>query len=257
MVYAPESGKIIKISIENGQEVTQGTPLIQIESESLKLQISQLQQDQEILKKELLVSINNPEAESYISGRKAQIAQNEEKLLALFRQEDQLTILADNNGKAVNWNMHLTPGQYVYEGQIFGSIADTSKIEVIAFVKETSIEDVKIGQKAQIVFQDSNLNYMHAEIIKIDRKRVKELIYPSLGSIYKGPLAVDLRKPGSLGGGLLLHDSYYLATLSLDDPQANLFIGKNVEVKIRGPWKSYFVEVMKYIYLAVFKESSF
>lgn len=257
IIYAPESGKITEILIKNGQKVTQGAPLIQIESESLQLEISQLQQNQQILSKELLVDSNSPEAESYISGKKAEIAQNEQKLLALSKKEEQLTVRADHDGTAVNWNTLLNPGQYVYEGQIFGSVADISKIEVIAFIKETQIDDIKIGQKAQIVFLDSTLHFMQAEVINIDRKRVKELIYPALSSIYRGPLAVDVRKTGTSGGALLLHDSYYQTTLSLDDPQANLFLGKNVEVRIRGPWRSYFVEVMKYIYLAVFKESSF
>jgi putative peptide zinc metalloprotease protein len=257
IIYAPEKGKISNITAENGQLVFQGSPIIQIESESLQLEISQLEHDQQILKNELLFTVIQPETENAISQKKAALARNRQLLLALNKRKAKLAILSDGNGKVMNWNTHLSPGQNVYEGQIFGSIADKGRIFAIAFAKETVINDLKIGEKVRIIFQNSSLNFINGVIESIDPKRVNELLYPSLASIYGGPLAVYLYKTNPSEGKLFLHDSYYQVTLSVDEPQADLFFGQSVEIKIQGPWKSYFFEMMKTVYLAIFKESSF
>jgi putative peptide zinc metalloprotease protein len=256
VIYALESGKITNITAKNGQEVSPGTPLIQIESEPLQLEISKLNRDQEVLKDELLLDTKDPEKENLISHKKGELAENEQKLLALLRRQDRLTLRSEIGGKVIDWDPNLNPGETVYEGEIFGSVADPQQIKLIAFVDETDIDYLKIGQKAKVVYQGSTLHFIHAKVDSIDRKRTGELIYPSLASTYGGPLAV-VPKMRTQAAAFILMGSYYQVIFLLDDEPPHLMLGEAVSIETQGPWKSYFFEVLKNVYQSVFKESSF
>lgn len=257
IIYAPENGKITSITAVNGQKIDSGSTLIQIESEDLKLEIARALQDHNLLQNELLSYTGKPESEGLISQKNAEIDQNEQLLHALAKREENLKVRATSSGNIVHWNPLLKPGQYVYQGQIFGSIADPNLIAVIAFVPEKDIGAFHQGQRAQVIFQSSGLHTIEATVENIEHKRVKELIYPALASIYGGPIAVTPHKSNQGEGGLLLHDSYFLVTLEVQKSDIKVDFGQSVDVKIRGPWRSYLVELGKYVFQAVFKELSF
>lgn len=254
VIYAPVNGKIVEISAQNGAEVDAGASLIQLQSEDLNLQIAQNKKDEQILQNELLALSHSPENHDKIAAKQAELAQNEELRSGLLNKEDQLNVRASQSGTLIYWNPLLLSGQYVHEGEIFGTLADPSKIQVIAFAKETEKDSLKVGQSAEIFFQSSHLKTWDAVIKNIDNKRTVELIYPSLASVYGGQLPVDIKKNHN---ALLLHDSYYAVTLDVENPGSEISFGSSVEMEARGPWRSYFVELIKIIYRAVFKESSF
>lgn len=257
VIYAPENGKIQEILAENGQEVAPEEPLIRIASDSLGLEIDEAAHQHKILNNELLALYSSPEAAGLIAQKKAQVDQNEQLILGLSKRKEKLNVQAETSGKIFDWNTRLKIGQYVYEGEKFGSIADPKGLEVLAFAKETDIDYLKAGQKGKVFILSSTMVVIDAVIEKVDRTRVNELIYPSLASIYKGPLAVVPHKDPK-ENTLLLHDSYFLVRLAIDaNPQAKLYLGQSVEVKTRGPPRSYFIEMMKFIYRVLFKESSF
>ncbi|MBA2369230.1 MAG: HlyD family efflux transporter periplasmic adaptor subunit [Candidatus Protochlamydia sp.] len=256
LIYSTESGKIEKVLVKMGQKVTPGKPLMRIQSEILDHDLINTQYDQEIAKNELLFLTSTRENESLISKKVAELDYLEELLLGFRKRKDKLDIRAEVKGEIVNWDTKLKPGQYVFEKQIFGSIADPHINEVIAFASETDVDHLRIGQSAKVFFQSSSLKIIEAEITHIDHKRINELIYPSLASIYGGPLAVVHQKTGSQTN-VILHDSYFQITLAFKEPQENLNLGSNVEVKTRGPWRSYFLESIKYVIRVLTQESSF
>lgn len=255
VIYAPENGKISRIFAKNGLEVSPKAPLIKIESEELKLESTNADYSQQILNNELLSYLSNPKDESSIAQKKAEIAQNEQVLLGLSKRAANLDIRAEIQGKVTDWNMNLSPGQYVYKGEVFGSIMSLDNMEAIVFASEINIGDFKIGQEADIIVQKSSPLSIQGKIKAIDHKRTNELIYPSLASVYGGPLAALAHREGSRE--LVLHDSYYVITLSLNYSQENLYFGEIAEIKLRGPWRSLLVETLKYVYRAIYKESSF
>jgi putative peptide zinc metalloprotease protein len=257
MIYAPETGKIKKIMAQNGLEVHPGTPLIQIDSEELNLEIAENDHDRKVLENELLLYTNLPDAKDLVTEKQAELSQSEQIQLALLKRLKRLHVTATDTGKIIAWNTQLTPGEYVYEGQIFGHIADVNQVEVVAFVKETDIAYIKKGEPAKIFFQKSDINILSATVKNVDHERTRELLYPSLASIYGGPLAVVPSENNHSSPEWLLHDSYYLVTLDFSGSEENVNLGQSVEVKIQGPWRSYFVEMLKYVYRNIFKESSF
>lgn len=254
VIYSPENGKIEKILIKMGDKVTPEMPLVQVDSIDLDEEISKYSHDQDALRNEILFLSSNHESESLISKKQAELDQNEQLLLGLKKRKEKLDLKAEVAGDIVNWDPTLKIGQFVHEKQVLGSIADPKYTEVIAFAQEIDVENIKIGQPARIFFQSSNLEILDAKITQIDRKRVNELIYPSLASIYGGELAVVHQKSQ---GNLFLHDSYFQITLAFEEPPKNVIIGTNVVVKTRGPWRSYFYETLKYIIRTITKESSF
>lgn len=257
IIYAPENGQIVDINIQNGQKVEPGTPLIQLKSAQLKAEIDEAEQNYQALKNELLLASSTHDTETFISQKKAQLEEYEQLKLGLIKRADKLNILSENYGTITSWNTLLKPGEYVHEGQIFGTISDTRKIEAIAFAQEKDFSFFKKGQKAKIVFQSSSLISMNAVVNSVDQKRVKELQFPSLASIFGGPLAVVPHRSSTNQGALLLVDSYYQLSLIVPEADQSINFGQSVQVKIRGPYRSYFFELLKYVYSAIFKESSF
>lgn len=246
LIYAPTNGKIVSFSVQNGAKVDEGDTLIQLKSDDLNLQIAQNKKDVEILKNELLY-LNNTSGK--ISAKQAELAQNETIRSGLLKKEDQLNVRASQSGMLIYWNPSLAPGQHVREGEVFGTLADPARVQVIAFAKETERDSLRVGQAAEILFQSS---YLKAVIKSIDNKRTFQLIYPSLASVYGGQLPVDIKG----NGNLLLHDSYYAVTLDVEN-LGQISFGSSVEMKTEGPWRSYFVELLKIVYRAIYKESSF
>lgn len=259
IIYAPEAGKITKITAQHGQTVAFGTPLIQLDSEELNLEIAKINHDQKILENELIAHTHFPEAKGLLSQKQAELSQSEQIKLALLKRLDRLNVIANVTGKIITWNTDLNPGQYVSQGQILGNIADINKVEVVAFLKETDSDYLQEGEKAKIFYQSSDINIVDGVVKNIERKRMRHLSYPSLSSIYGGPLAVIPPEGNQSSHEWLLHDSYYLVTVEFDNHEINhrINLGQSVEVKIEGPYRSYFMEILKHVYRNVFKESSF
>jgi hypothetical protein len=91
------------------------------------------------------------------------------------------------------------------------------------------------------------------KIVTIEKARKAELHYPSLASLYQGPLAV---LPNEHQHNLAIIDTYYAVLVDIDSiPSKN--IGSTYVLRTRGPTTSYLLELMRFIFNVLLKESSF
>jgi len=255
MIYAPEDGQIQQITAKRGQEVVPGVSLIRLDSDVLHLEIAKSDANVELLKNELTSYLSNPEAESLLAQKKAEIAENEQILQGLNKRAAKLDVKAEISGQISDWQTNLSVGQYVSKGEIFGSIMNYTDMEAVVFISEIEAGYFHVGQEAEVLVQKSAPLFLKGKVKTIDLKRTNTLIYPSLASIFGGPLAVTAQR--NIPGELSLRDSYYQVVIALDSKGKDLYFGDTAEIKMRGPWRSYFVEMLKYVYRAVYKESSF
>ena len=254
IVYAPEGAQVEEVFVQRGQWVHSGDPVVVLSSRNLLKRLADTLYDGEVLKQELLILGQEKENEQYLSGKKAQLASSEELSKGLMQKRAQLTIMSEIDGQVEEWPDDLRLGQYVSKGEPLGIIANPNDLSVITYVHENDIEKFHEGQEAEIISQRP-LMFLKGQVDSIQKTRSGNLIYPTLASVYRGPLPV-VQDPRHQG--LRLVESYYTVRISMDPEQKDLLrYGQRMEVRIRGPWRSYLVTLVNALKRVLLRESSF
>lgn len=167
-------GRIAKIHFKDGQPVKEGDPIVEFDSEQLRLesaqanamasQYSQLyQRSKELYQKKL---ISSSEYEKAKAEHEKTRAQAEEKNLLVRKS----TIRAPFEGMLGIREKDISPGAYVNQNIEIVSLVDTDPMLVDFNVSGTYAETLKAGQDIQISVDGTALKDLPAKIEAIDAK---------------------------------------------------------------------------------------
>lgn len=160
-IYSEVSGRIQHISFKEGQSVAKGSVLVQVDSDILKAQKSQLlveldlAQKDEARKKSLYqakgISLQEYEvAESALADAKA-------KLELLNVQISKATIKAPFSGKV--GLRHVSEGAFISSTTLITSIVQENPVKIEFAVPEKFAKNVKTGQVIQFKTDGNSQNY--------------------------------------------------------------------------------------------------
>ncbi|KKM11111.1 hypothetical protein SY88_10285 [Clostridiales bacterium PH28_bin88] len=160
------SGTITRFDMKDGQQVTAGQLLAELEVQDLSLQIEKARLDITI----------------------------QERDLAKLRQEKTLdTVKSPGNGE-ITWKVK--EGDRVSEGNVIATIQDRNRLEVVGRFNSAQLEQIKPGQEAQVFIQEF-LSTVPARVVEVRTDPRPG----SAGSILY-EVKAEIENPGSLDAGM-------------------------------------------------------
>lgn len=141
------AGRIVSVPVAEGDQVAQGDLLVQLDKTAMKLQVDQAEQGVTAAKA-ALKNARDSGTSADVKAAKARLAQARAAVKLAKLQLSYTSVKAPNAGvvTAVNAN----PGQNAAPSKTLVTLLDPNDLFVRIYVPETSIGNVKIGQKATI-----------------------------------------------------------------------------------------------------------
>lgn len=249
--YVPFDSKVEKVYVQDGQKVAKGDPIAELKSASLEHLVKSKEVEAKILEiqiKSISFSNNNKDSKliAYLPSKQAELKSIKIELDRLRSQLDKLNLVAEVDGTVHFKNELLKPNTIVGANVEIGDIKGKKQVDVLAFVPEEKIDLVQMDSDATFVAQNTSKRYL-GKVTEINQTKTAVLQYPSLASIYKGPLLV--KEPTQKNEkNLVLLNTYYNLTVDLSNQQEELHPDQTGYVKIRLKWHSKLYNTFAHFY---------
>jgi len=252
-VYSPSPARVARLHVNVGQTVTMGIKLVELESPELTHQLDNaLARISELQWKEAHVSHQASAARQLGVIREELIALNNEAD-GLRKEIDQLTIRAPHDGIVAEIEDDITPGRWVARGALLVHIVN-EKIQVIeAFVTETSLVDISVGQVGKFLTDNSIGHEITAEVARIDTNSVAVLPWQMLASENGG----DIECLRSAKGKLVPRQTWYRVILRPNQHVDEPHYQQRGRVLLQSSAHSIITSLLRSLYVILIKESGF
>ncbi len=250
-VYAPYDGVMQKIYVARDQVVQPGDKLFEMTSFPLENRIKILKEDKAMKEREVILAQMNPQDRALIKEKTAALRQSESELKALQSLKQNLTLYAEIGGVIYQYDEYIHEGQPVKKDTVLARISPLNKASVDAFVPETDVKNLKVGQ--EVTFFTHNYRESYKGVISsIIPSRDQVLSYPQLSSLHGGELPTTQE---SETNRLLLVESYYQVEVDIDN-NPPYRIGMTGYIEVRGERISYLGHLLNYLTRIFYREST-
>lgn len=258
IVYVPYPSTIEKIYIKLEDQVHIGQPLVKLISRPLLAEMAATIVDKEVTQREVEIASMNNADRPVIAEKQAAISAFDEKIKGFKELLDELTIHANVDGTIYFLDETIREGQAVAKDQILAKITKLNEIDAVAYVPEAYIHDIKEGQETYFYLDGQHIK-VPGKIVKIFPVRSEMLQYPALSSTHGGEIPTAQNpnpNPNPKQEEPRLVESYFVILIELDNRENNIRVGEKGSVHIRGPWKSKFVRILRYVQSILWREGS-
>lgn len=192
LIRAQTNGFIEEIFVENGQQVTVGTPLFRLENHELSYQLAVWFAKKKEIKARLLEILIADRAKAQILDTALSAVNSE--ITEIERQLKQLTIISPSQGKVALNRVNDLQGRYLKKGMLIGYVIDWQQVNARVIVEQADIDDVLENTRSIHVKMHSNPSETFiGSLIRSIPKATDQLPSPLLGSLAGGDVAVDVR----------------------------------------------------------------
>jgi putative peptide zinc metalloprotease protein len=230
-IYAPAPGKIVELSVKEGQEVGVEDRLVVLESPALekdmaltskRIEVERLRGQRQFVDREELTK-----HQVTLETLKAHLSQLE----GLLQQQQNLSLTAPIAGVVTDRAEALHVGQWINKEMALAYLIDPAGEELHALAPETDVGYLLVGQSARFIPQGSDRPSVEAQVVEIRDIDERSFTVPYLLSVYGGE--VPVREDAN--HRLKPDTSVYRVTLRLVDspPRWNQAVRGTVLVK--GP----------------------
>ncbi len=141
------AGRVAEVKVSEGDHVTKGQLLVQLDTTALKLQRDQAKQGV-VAAKAALTNARNDGISADVTAAKARLAQAEAAVKLADVQLGYASITAPRDGLVTSVVTNV--GQNASPGKTVATIIDATSLFVRIYVPETGIGNVKVGQPATL-----------------------------------------------------------------------------------------------------------
>lgn len=171
VVTAPFNGEIVKIHVENGQKIDQGTLLFKLDATEMRLQKNSLLAKKLEAQKKAAVALREGDAaEEQIARAEAKGIDAEIELTDYFLS--QAEVMAPISGTVISEDLKKREFSVIELGNPLLEIVDDSKLDVVLFVPEDQIADItkgKTGELAAAGYPDKKIKFRVLDVENIAR----------------------------------------------------------------------------------------
>jgi HlyD family secretion protein len=150
------AGRIVAVKVAEGDQVSAGQVLVQLDDSALKLQVQQAKQSV-VAAKAALKNARDDGTSADVTAAKAKVAQAEAAVKIAEIQLGYTTVTAPRSG--VVTSLVANVGQNGAPGKTLLTILDSSDAFVRLYVPETQIGKVSIGQSAKVTTDSSTSTF--------------------------------------------------------------------------------------------------
>ncbi|MBD2840635.1 HlyD family efflux transporter periplasmic adaptor subunit [Erythrobacter rubeus] len=190
-IVSGEPARVIRVIARNGQSVTVGDPIIELDAPELKAQAAQTKVRIAQLRLQMGRAVSNDEDRSNRAVIERELARETGKLAGLERRAEKLVLRAQVAGVVSDLDTVIHAGRWISGEEVIAHIVTPSDYDVQAYVSENDVWRVKQGALGTFVASDAGGPSRSAKLIEVSSSAIERLEQPILASKNGGPIAVD------------------------------------------------------------------
>ena len=189
-LHAETNGFVSEILVQSGDHISQGQPLLRLESFELAADIAQVQAELRAeMASERLASQKNLASATQVAWRNQQALRS--RLADLLRQEEALVVTSPREGLILNSQLEQLPGQFVKRGDWIALIAPVNgkEIHLSLRTEDQGFANDNIGR--EILVRLGSRRPFSAKLKQVAPTASLEIRNVALSATNGGPLAVQ------------------------------------------------------------------
>ncbi len=250
-IYARAAGRLVSISVREGQNVRAGEELFRLESPDLDAQIRQAELQWEAKRFRLLRASSNAADRSELRVFENEAASAARRVEVLRAQAAELILRAPHDGLIRNLSPDWREGQWVSLKMALCHVVQPERIEIRGYAEEPDLRRLQRGARGRFLPDDVTRPSLSVELTAIGPTAVEVLDLPILAAPNDGPVQVVPDRPER---GFKPLASLYSLTLSALEPYAP---EKEVrgQVRVDGLAESMAARVLRRVFGVLIRES--
>ena len=231
-VYAEIEGRLVELSVRDGDWVTKDTVIAKLSNPSKEKELAERQQDHDIAWTKAAWYRTSPELENRAQAKTqdSNAAQLEGVIEKVSQQLGKLTLIANRDGRIVGSPHKETVGQWVKPGKPFCEVGDPRRLEAHLIIDQSDIHLIKTGSIAWIKIDGRAEHTFKSQITEI-AKRSREEVPTELSDMAGGQVA---SKPDPKTGTAKPLTAVYEVIIPIDNPDLMLEPGLRGAAKLDG-----------------------
>ncbi len=197
-LYAPAPGRIVEVSVYEGQQVTEGQVLLTLEAPEVEKDIELARKRIEVLELRALRKAASEDERArnrvIVQALRSRISE----LRGLMEQRGNLVLKAPISGVVMDTADSLHPGRWINKKLELAYVIDPEQRELQALAPMTEVRRLDVGQTAKFIPDDAARPTINATVREIRLMDEGEFKLPYLASIFGGEIAVRVDKQGKL-----------------------------------------------------------
>jgi len=226
-VTSTASGYLREILVRDGEHVTEGAPLAQLENPEIKAQLTDLQLHLREVRAQVDACILK-QADAQIPSLRADEAQVEIALKQALLDEDGLSITAPVSGTVIlSRDFEKVTGTLLHRGELFCEILPAGPMQAVAAVDEADAGLVKAGQHVRFCLESLGESTFTGTVADVSQQLLSELPHQSLSQSAGGtvPSVMTASKDSPTTPHAMPSAPIYRVRVSIDNSTGLLKVG--------------------------------
>ena len=231
-VYAEIEGRLVELSVRDGDWVTKDTVIAKLSNPSKEKELAERQQDHDIAWTKARWYLQSPELENRAQAKTqdANAEQLEGMIEKVSQQLGKLTLIANRDGRVVGAPHKETVGQWVKPGKPFCEVGDPHRLEAHLIIDQSDVHLIKPGTDAWIKIYGRAEQTFKSHVAEI-AKRSRDEVPTELSNMAGGEVA---SKPDPKTGTAKPLTAVYEVIIPIDNPDLKLEPGLRGAAKLDG-----------------------
>lgn len=190
-IVSGEPAEIIEVMVENGQEVSAGTPIIELQAPELKAQAAATKVRIAQLQLQVDRAVADQRDRSNRAVLERELARERNKLSGLARRSEKLILRAPHAGLVAGLSPEMHQGRWIAGDEVIANVVTPSDFDVQAYLSEDDIWRLEEGALGTFVASDAGGPSRDAKLVETSASAIERLEQDILASTNGGPIAVD------------------------------------------------------------------
>lgn len=230
-IYAPVSGRIVELEVNEGHHVEKGDRLVMLESPVLEKEVAltrkRIEVEQLKSRRQFVDQDELAKHQVTVEALKARLSQLE----GLMRQQENLSLTAPIAGMVTDRAEALHVGRWINKELPLAYVIDSAGEELHALAPETDVGSLRSGQSARFIPEGAERPSVKAQVVEIRDIDESSFTVPYLASLYGGEVPVR----EDVNHKLKPETSVYRITLRLAEPHPRWNQAARGTVLVEGP----------------------
>lgn len=190
-IYAPVPAQIEAMRVRPGQEVAAGDVLLELNAPDLVYRSKANGARIERAEGELARIPASDRQRDRSLVLQEELAQAMAEQQAISAELGLLTIRAGHGGHIADMPSDVAPGRWISPRRLLGRVVNTKQSQVRAWVSETQVRRLAVGNKVSFVPRRAEQPIREGEVVRIDTRGSRVLPHPLLDGRHRGDLAAQ------------------------------------------------------------------
>ncbi|MDP1611807.1 MAG: HlyD family efflux transporter periplasmic adaptor subunit [Sulfuritalea sp.] len=251
-LYSPLPARIVSLPTNDRRhEVKANSAIFVLEQPENLIRASLAIVGADALDRQLAGLAGLPEGEEKRPLLEQMRAMKQAEAMAQSEESQRLQLRTPFSGLLMDVDTQLHPGVWVTSQQLLAVMVQPNAWQVEAFVTQSDIPRIAVGDRARFYPEDDRLFPLRGEVTEIETTRVATLSHPLLSSRHGGNIAV---LPDS--AGLTPRDAIFRVRIRLDRASDRIAVRRG-SVMIDAAPRSWLIEAAKSVLVVLIREASF